>query len=72
MFGVSSINYSDLCRISTDYSFEGHPLWKDLPGYVKVCYDDPKKHVVSKPIEMTQEVAISILLVLGNNIVMDN
>ncbi|CAJ1965082.1 unnamed protein product [Sphenostylis stenocarpa] len=57
MFCVSSINHPDLCRISTDYGFEGHPLRKDLPlsGYVEVRYDDPEKRVVSEPIEMTQE-----------------
>ncbi|KAL5081055.1 hypothetical protein RYX36_009476, partial [Vicia faba] len=57
MFGVSSINHPDLCRISTDYGFEGHPSRKYLPlsGYVEVRYDDPGKRVVSEPIEMTQE-----------------
>ncbi|KAL4192725.1 hypothetical protein AMTRI_Chr06g173390 [Amborella trichopoda] len=57
MSGVSPINHSDLRRISTDHGFEGHPLRKDLPlsGYVKVRHDDPEKHVVSEPIEMTQE-----------------
>ncbi|KAL6347473.1 hypothetical protein AAG906_025995 [Vitis piasezkii] len=45
MFGVSFINHSDLCRISTDYGFEGHPLRKDLPP--KTCGFEP--------IEMTQE-----------------
>nr|GEV62151.1 hypothetical protein [Tanacetum cinerariifolium] len=46
-----------LVNRSTDYGFEGHPLRKDLPlsGYVEVRYDDPKKRVVSEPIEMTQE-----------------
>ncbi|GJT11234.1 NADH dehydrogenase subunit 9 [Tanacetum coccineum] len=55
IFGVSSINNPDLRRISTDYGFEGHLLRKDLPlsGYVEVRYDDPKKHVVFEPIEMT-------------------
>ncbi|KAJ0616157.1 NADH dehydrogenase [ubiquinone] iron-sulfur protein 3 [Helianthus annuus] len=52
MFGVSSINHPDLCCISTDYGFKGHPLRKDLPlsGYVEVRYDDPEKHVVSEPL----------------------
>ncbi len=41
----------------THYGFEGHPLWKDFPlnGHVEIHYDDSKKHVVSEPIEMTQE-----------------
>jgi hypothetical protein len=41
---------------------------KDFPlnGYVEVCYDDLEKHVVFKSIEMIQEFAILILLVLGN------
>uniref|UniRef100_M1BMY5 NADH-ubiquinone oxidoreductase n=1 Tax=Solanum tuberosum TaxID=4113 RepID=M1BMY5_SOLTU len=57
MFGVSSINHPDLCRISTNYGFEGHPLRKDLflSGYVEVHYDDPEKRVVSVPIEIPQE-----------------
>ncbi|KAI5677302.1 hypothetical protein M9H77_08252 [Catharanthus roseus] len=57
MFGGSSINDPDLCRRSTVYSFEGHPLRKNLPlsGYVEVRYDDQEKRVVSEPIEMTQE-----------------
>jgi NADH dehydrogenase (ubiquinone) Fe-S protein 3 len=57
MSGVSSINHPDLCCISTDYGFKGHPLRKDFPisRYVKVRYDDPEKCVVSEPIEMTQE-----------------
>ncbi|KAI3948896.1 hypothetical protein MKX01_022310 [Papaver californicum] len=57
MFGVSSINHPDLRRKSTNHGFEGHPLRKDFPlsGYVEVRYDDPEKHVVSEPIEMTQE-----------------
>jgi NADH dehydrogenase (ubiquinone) Fe-S protein 3 len=50
-------NLLNLRCISTNYCFEGHPLRKDFPlsGYVEVCYDDPEKLVVSKPIEMTQE-----------------
>ncbi|KAL4201559.1 hypothetical protein AMTRI_Chr02g259210 [Amborella trichopoda] len=52
---VSPINHLDLCRISTDHGFEGHPLQKDLPlsGYVEVRHDDPEKRVVSEPIKMT-------------------
>ena len=55
MFGVSSIIHLDLCRIPTNYRFEGHPLRKDLPlsGHVEVSYDDLGKRVVSEPIEMT-------------------
>ncbi|KAL4192733.1 hypothetical protein AMTRI_Chr06g195790 [Amborella trichopoda] len=57
MSGVSPINHSDLCRISTYHGFEGHPLHKDLPlsGYVEVCHDDLEKRVVSELIKMTQE-----------------
>jgi NADH dehydrogenase (ubiquinone) Fe-S protein 3 len=57
MFGVYFSNHPDLHFILTDYGFEGHPLRKDFPlsGYVKVRYDDSEKHVVSEPIEMTQE-----------------
>jgi NADH dehydrogenase (ubiquinone) Fe-S protein 3 len=74
MFGVSFINHPDLRRILTDYGFEGHQLRKDLNliGYVSVRYDDPEKRVVSEPIEMTKNFAISILLVLGNSVATDN
>jgi NADH dehydrogenase (ubiquinone) Fe-S protein 3 len=56
MFGVYFSNHLNLRRILTDYGFEGHPLRKDfcLSGYVEVRYEDSKKHVVSKLIEMTQ------------------
>ncbi len=57
MFGVYFSKNPDLHHILTYYGFEGHPLRKDflLSGYVEVRYDDSKKHVVSKPIEITQE-----------------
>ncbi|KVH96396.1 hypothetical protein Ccrd_001515 [Cynara cardunculus var. scolymus] len=57
MFGVSSINYPNLCCMLSDYGFEGHQLQKDLPlnGYVEVRYNDLEKRVVSEPNEMTQE-----------------
>ncbi|KAL4201571.1 hypothetical protein AMTRI_Chr02g216810 [Amborella trichopoda] len=57
MSDVSPISHSDLRRISTDHGFEGHPLRKDFPlsGYVEVRHDDSEKHVISEPIEMTQE-----------------
>ncbi len=63
--GVRSVGYvwclffqpPDLHRILIDYNFEGHPLRNGFPlsGYVKVCYDDSNKCVVSEPIKMTQE-----------------
>ncbi len=57
MFGVYFSNHLDLCRILTNYNFEGHPLQKNLPlnGYVEVCYDDSKKCVVFEFIKITQE-----------------
>jgi len=57
MFGVYFSNHHILRCMLTYYGFEGHPLQKDfcLSRYVEVHYDDSKKHLVSKPIEMTKE-----------------
>jgi NADH dehydrogenase (ubiquinone) Fe-S protein 3 len=57
MFGVFSLTTLIYIVYLTNYSFEGHPLQKDFPlnKYVEVHYDDSKKCMVSKPIEMTQE-----------------
>jgi NADH-quinone oxidoreductase subunit C len=57
MFGVYFSNHHYLRCILTYYGFEGHPLQKDfcLSGYVEIQYDDSKKRLVFKPIEMIQE-----------------
>ena len=57
LFGIKFEGHKDLRRILTDYGFEGYPLRKDFPltGYVEVKYDEEKKRVIYKPVELEQE-----------------
>lgn len=57
LYGIFFIKHFDLRRILTDYGFVGYPLRKDFPltGFVEVVYDDSQKHIIYKPVELTQE-----------------
>jgi NADH:ubiquinone oxidoreductase subunit C len=57
LFGIFFIKNHDLRRILTDYGFVGYPLRKDFPltGFVEIIYDDSQKHIVYKPVELSQE-----------------
>ena len=57
LFGIYFADNPDLCRILTDYGFDGHPLRKDFPltGYVELRYDEEQKAVVYEPVRLQQE-----------------
>ena len=57
MFGIFFKNHKDLRRILTDYGFEGYPLRKDFPltGFLEVYYNESKKRVVYKPVNLAQQ-----------------
>ena len=55
--------HPNLCRILTDYGFEGFPLRKDFPmsGYISVRYDDISSSVIYESIELSQDFRFLIL-----------
>jgi NADH/F420H2 dehydrogenase subunit C len=57
MFGIFFKGHPNLCRILTDYGFEGFPLRKDFPmsGYISVRYDDISSSVIYESIELSQD-----------------
>ena len=57
MFGIFFRNHTDLRRILTDYGFEGYPLRKDFPltGFLEVYYNELKKRVVYKSVNLSQQ-----------------
>ena len=57
LFGIFFAGNKDLRRILTDYGFQGNPLKKDFPltGYLELRYDEYKKYVGYKNIDLMQE-----------------
>jgi NADH-quinone oxidoreductase subunit C len=57
LFGIFFAGHKDLRRILTDYGFQGNPLKKDFPltGYLELRYDEYKKYVGYKNIDLMQE-----------------
>lgn len=57
MYGVFFFKHPDLRRLLTDYGFEGFPFRKDFPqsGYFQVQYNNIKKHIIYKPLNISQE-----------------
>jgi NADH:ubiquinone oxidoreductase subunit C len=56
-YGLFFFENTDLRRLLTDYGFKGYPLRKDFPltGYTDSYYDDNKKKICYKHLELSQE-----------------
>jgi NADH dehydrogenase (ubiquinone) Fe-S protein 3 len=56
-YGLFFFENLDLRRILNDYGFKGFPLRKDFPltGYIEVYYNDNKKKICYKNLELGQE-----------------
>jgi NADH:ubiquinone oxidoreductase subunit C len=56
-YGLFFFENSDLRRILNDYGFKGFPLRKDFPltGYIDAYYDDNKKKICYRKLELSQE-----------------
>jgi NADH:ubiquinone oxidoreductase subunit C len=56
-FGIFFYRNKDLRRILTDYGFKGFPLRRDFPltGYIDIYYDDNKKRICYRKLELNQE-----------------
>jgi NADH-quinone oxidoreductase subunit C len=56
MYGLGFENHTDLRRLLTDYTFEGHPLRKDFPlvGFTEVYYAEDQERVASRPVSLKE------------------
>ncbi len=56
MYGLKFQGHPDLCRILTDYTFDGYPLRKDFPvvGLTEVYYAEDQERVASRPVSLKE------------------
>lgn len=69
LFGIFFKNHPDLRRILTDYGFDSFPLRKDFPlsGYLELSYNEEKKLIIYKLLEVTQEFRLFNFISPWNN-----
>jgi len=62
MFGLFFLGNTNLCRVLTDYGFDGFPLQKDFPvlGFIEKQYSLADHIVISRRVVFSQEFRVVI------------